>query len=109
LVAFASGLAFAAAVPAAALAGIDTVPVVLQPAAAPVCADAARDHAADFVVVTCKKKAQTTKTTLCQQLLVVIPDIAQDRAGIFAHPVPGCRAMHVAVAEPEGPTDPPRG
>ncbi|MBO6717056.1 MAG: hypothetical protein JJ913_03770 [Rhizobiaceae bacterium] len=109
LVALVSGLAFASAVPAAALAGLDTVPAAAQSDAAPVCADQAEERSTDFLVVTCKKKVQSTATTLCQQFQVVIPDAAPGRSGTFAHPQPGCSVMHVAASEPEAPTGPPRG
>lgn len=109
IVAVATGLAFAAAAPAAALAGPDTVPAVAQPAGASTCTAQKLDRVAVFAFVTCKKKAQPAMATPCQQFLGTIPVAEPGNSGAVAHPEPGSGMMHVAAAEQEGPTEPPRG
>lgn len=74
IVAIAAGIAFAAAIPTMAVAGIHAAPVAAKaaPTNAEACADGTRDTPS-FVIVTCKKKERSGKVTLCKQMHAVVP------------------------------------
>ena len=110
IVAIAAGIAFAAAIPTMAVAGIHAVPVAANAmsANADSCADGKRD-VPSFVIVTCKKKAQSGKVVLCKQAHAVVP-AAPHRPAVRVGVATACRTDAArADAGPERLHRPPRG